>query len=173
MTPKQERFIAEYLIDLNATQAAIRAGYSKKTANEQGARLLANASVAAAVAAGQREQHGRLQLTADEGREQNAFIARLDPAEMFDEHGAVLPVPKMPRHVRCALRSLKVVRRHLTSGNGVTDATLEVQFWDKGAAIEREYKHFGLLIDRVQVTGELKVVADRLAAARRRLAKRR
>ena len=45
MTDKQKRFCDEYLIDANATQAAIRAGYSSKTANEQGARLLANVSV--------------------------------------------------------------------------------------------------------------------------------
>ena len=47
MTDKQKRFCDEYLIDCNATQAAIRAGYSKKTANEQGTRLLANVSVKA------------------------------------------------------------------------------------------------------------------------------
>lgn len=45
LTDKQKRFCDEYLIDANATQAAIRAGYSAKTANEQGARLLANVSV--------------------------------------------------------------------------------------------------------------------------------
>jgi phage terminase small subunit len=49
VTPKQERFVEEYLIDLNATQAATRAGYSAKTANEQGARLLANVSVRSAL----------------------------------------------------------------------------------------------------------------------------
>ncbi len=45
MTKKQKRFVEEYLIDLNATQAAIRAGYSPKTANEQASRLLANVSI--------------------------------------------------------------------------------------------------------------------------------
>lgn len=45
LTPKQTRFCEEYLIDLNGTQAAIRAGYSPKTANEQAARLLANVSI--------------------------------------------------------------------------------------------------------------------------------
>lgn len=49
MTPKQQRFVDEYLIDLNATQAAIRAGYSEATAKQQGSRLLTNADVAAAV----------------------------------------------------------------------------------------------------------------------------
>lgn len=51
LTPKQDMFVREYLIDLNATQAAIRAGYSAKTANEQGARLLAHVSVKAAIQA--------------------------------------------------------------------------------------------------------------------------
>ena len=50
LTPKQDQFVKEYLVDLNATQAAIRAGYSAKTANEQGSRLLANAKVSAAIA---------------------------------------------------------------------------------------------------------------------------
>ena len=50
MTKKQKRFVEEYLIDLNATQACIRAGYKTKTANEQGARLLANVSIQEAIA---------------------------------------------------------------------------------------------------------------------------
>ena len=49
LTPKQSMFVKEYLIDLNATQAAIRAGYSEKTANEQASRLLANVSISSAV----------------------------------------------------------------------------------------------------------------------------
>ena len=50
LTAKQERFVAEYLIDLNATQAAIRAGYSEKTADQYGHQLLKKTSVAAAIA---------------------------------------------------------------------------------------------------------------------------
>ena len=57
--------MAEYLVDLNATQAAVRAGYSEKTANEQGARLLANVSVANAVAEGQAERAQRTEISQD------------------------------------------------------------------------------------------------------------
>lgn len=64
MTPKQEAFVREYLIDLNATQAATRAGYSPKTANEQGSRLLANASVAAAIAKAKAERAEKLDISA-------------------------------------------------------------------------------------------------------------
>lgn len=65
LTAKQQRFVDEYLIDLNATQAAIRAGYSKKTANEQGSRLLANVSVSAAVAESMKSRSGRTGITQD------------------------------------------------------------------------------------------------------------
>ena len=66
LTPKQARFIEEYLIDLNATQAAIRAGYSKKTANEQGAQLLAKLSIRQAVAEAQAIRSKRTEITQDE-----------------------------------------------------------------------------------------------------------
>ena len=66
MTPRQQRFIDEYLLDLNATQAAVRAGYSPRTANEQSARLLANASIAAAVQSAQQSRSDRVQITQDD-----------------------------------------------------------------------------------------------------------
>lgn len=65
LTAKQQRFVDEYLIDLNATQAATRAGYSKKTANEQGSRLLANVSVSAAIRQGMNARSGRVEITQD------------------------------------------------------------------------------------------------------------
>lgn len=65
MTPKQERFVQEYLIDLNATQAAIRAGYSPKTAQEQSSRLLSNAIIRDAVAKAQGKRTERTELTQD------------------------------------------------------------------------------------------------------------
>ncbi len=66
LTPKQARFVEEYLIDLNATQAAIRAGYSAKTANEQGAQLLAKLSIREAVAEAQAIRSKRTEITQDE-----------------------------------------------------------------------------------------------------------
>ncbi len=66
LTPKQARFVEEYLIDLNATQAAIRAGYSAKTANEQGAQLLAKLSIRQAVAEAQAIRSKRTEITQDE-----------------------------------------------------------------------------------------------------------
>ncbi len=66
LTPKQARFVEEYLIDLNATQAAIRAGYSKKTAKQQGQRLLTNVDVQAAVTEAKETRSERTEITQDE-----------------------------------------------------------------------------------------------------------
>lgn len=64
MTPKQEAFVREYLIDLNATQAAIRAGYSAKTAGQGGDQLLKNIEVAAAIAKGMDERADKCEIDA-------------------------------------------------------------------------------------------------------------
>ena len=61
MTPKQQRFVEEYLIDLNATQAAIRAGYTEKTARQQGCRLLTNADIQNAIADANTRRMGETQ----------------------------------------------------------------------------------------------------------------
>ena len=65
MTPKQKRFVEEYLIDLNATQAAIRAGYSAKSAMEQGYQLLRNTSVATALSEAVQKRSERAGIDAD------------------------------------------------------------------------------------------------------------
>lgn len=65
LAPRIQRFVEEYLVDLNGTQAAIRAGYSARTANEQAAQLLAKLSVQRAVAAARKAQQERTQVSAD------------------------------------------------------------------------------------------------------------
>ena len=65
LTAKQQRFVSEYLVDNNATQAAIRAGYSPRTAQEQSSRLLSKAIVASAVRAKQQHLAERNELTQD------------------------------------------------------------------------------------------------------------
>ncbi len=65
LTPKQERFVEEYLVDLNGTQAAIRAGYSVNAAHVTGSRLLTNAKVAAAISAAKRERSEATKIDAE------------------------------------------------------------------------------------------------------------
>lgn len=82
LTAQQRLFVAEYLKDNNATQAAIRAGYSKKTANEQGARLLAKVSIAQAIAQQQKASIVRTLGGADEVLEQMWRLATFDANQL-------------------------------------------------------------------------------------------
>ncbi len=83
MTPKQERFVEEYLIDLNATQAAIRAGYSAKTAYSIGQRLLKEVETAEAIAAGQAKRSAKTEITAERVLEELWAIATADANDLI------------------------------------------------------------------------------------------
>lgn len=83
LTPKQAAFVSEYLVDLNATQAAIRAGYSARTANEQAARLLANVSVSAAIATAMAARSERTEITQDMVLERWWAIATADANDVI------------------------------------------------------------------------------------------
>lgn len=82
LTPRQQRFVEEYLLDLNGTQAAIRAGYSAHTANEQAARLLANVSVRSAIERGKSEVAARTGASVDELVSRMRQIILADPREL-------------------------------------------------------------------------------------------
>ena len=84
LTPKQKKFIDEYLIDLNATQAAIRAGYSEKTANRAASRLLSNVDFQVEVQKARLRQQERTEITADMVLKELATIALDDAADYSD-----------------------------------------------------------------------------------------
>jgi phage terminase small subunit len=96
MTPKQLRFIDEYLIDLNATQAAIRAGYAPRSADVTGARLLGNARIAGAIAAANIERAERTKIDADWILQRLSEEMNADVADLYDDNGRVKPIRQWP-----------------------------------------------------------------------------
>lgn len=84
LTAKQKRFVEEYLIDLNATQAAIRAGYSERTAHSIGHELLRKPEIQAAIAEKMAERSKRVEVTADRVLEEWWAIATADPNELIE-----------------------------------------------------------------------------------------
>lgn len=112
MTPKQIAFVAEYLVDKNATQAAIRAGYSAKTANEQGARLLANVSVRAAIDAALTKQADTLKITAERILRERARLAFLDPGKLFDAEGQPIPIQNLDADTRACIVGIEVMEQY-------------------------------------------------------------
>lgn len=170
LTAKQARFVDEYLIDLNATQAAIRAGYSEKTANEQGARLLANASVSAAVRAGQANRSERTKIDAAWVLTRLADEATADVNDLYDESGALLPVKQWPLIWRQGLVAGIDVAEERDQDTGEVLATVrKVRLSDRIKRIELIGKHIGVnaFQDVVKHTG-LDALADRMERAAKR-----
>jgi phage terminase small subunit len=113
LTPKQEMFVREYLVDLNGTQAAIRAGYSPKTANEQASRLLANVNVASAVQAAMDKRAESVEVSATyvlEGIKK--LIERCEQAvPVYDKEGN--PTGEWRFESGSAMRGYELLGKHL------------------------------------------------------------
>lgn len=138
LTPRQQQFVDEYQLDLNATQAAIRAGYSPRTAAAQASRLLINVKVAEAVSQARKERSRRLEISKDRVLQELARIALLDPGDLFDLAGNLLPVHAMPEDTRRAIASLEV----LEMKDGPT--VHRVKLLAKKGALDSLARHLGL-----------------------------
>lgn len=168
---RRERFIAEYLVDLNATQAAVRAGYSPKTANEQAARLLANVSVRAAIDEAQKRTLDKLEISKDRVLEEIACLAYSDIADYVRDDGTIdWPLIKsLPRQKRVAIQKL-IVDTTGGAGDGKRRVVERTRFEcaSKLQALELLGRHLKLFTDKLEVTGD-DLLAERLAAGRKRL----
>lgn len=103
LTAKQDRFVQEYLLDLNATQAAVRAGYSAATAYSAGERLLKNVEVRAAIEAAKKARSERTGVTQDRVVAELARMAFYDPAALAVEIKGPQDIPNLPEEVRRAI----------------------------------------------------------------------
>lgn len=127
LNDRQRAFVDAYLVDPNATKAAEAAGYSKRTANEQGSRLLANASVAAEIKRRQSHRADRAKLTAHEVLREIDTLASSDIGQVFDldaEALRMLPMREWPAEARKAVASVKVKVYPLEKPE-IDDETLE------------------------------------------------
>lgn len=97
LNPKQSAFIDEYLIDLNGTQAAIRAGYSKKTAESQASTLLRNPKVQAEVTRRKEQRSQRTKIDADYVLHRLSEIDQMDVLDILEDSGNVKPVRNWPK----------------------------------------------------------------------------
>lgn len=137
LTEKQKRFVAEYLVDLNATQAAIRAGYSPKTANRIGSQNLSKVDVQAEIEKRRATLRNKLEITQEKVLEELAAIAFANGADFatVNQNGIVriTPTSELPDEKRKAVASIK-------EGQWGT----EVKVHDKVKALELLAKHLGM-----------------------------
>lgn len=173
LTAKQQRFVEEYLVDLNATAAAERAGYSAKSANKIAGELLGKTGVQAAITAGLKEKRKRSRLTADRVLREVANLAYSDIGDIFDFSGDELRmrVPRdIPAHARRCIKSVKVKRHREGRGEDAREVeVIEFQLWDKSSALEKLAQHLNLYAEKPSLELFLaslpQAIADAIRAA--------
>lgn len=168
LTLKQQRFVAEYLKDLNAKQAAIRTGYSAKTAEVQGCQLLRIPKIAAAVKEATGRQLERAELTAARTLEEMRRIAFFDVRSLFNEKGRLRPLHELSAEEAACVSSLEVIVKNAEAGDKHTDIVHKLKTWDKIRVLEMLGKYFKLLTEQIEIKGDWDKRAARLASARLR-----
>jgi phage terminase small subunit len=134
LTEKRKRFCDEYLIDLNATQAAIRAGYSRKTANEQAGRLLVNVSVKTYIQEKQKAASKRLEISLDMILEGYRKLAFYDVRKFYGEKGSLKDVKDLDDETAFALTGVDVTEEKAM--NVVTGYTKKIKMSDRKGALD-------------------------------------
>ena len=164
LNDKQRRFVQEYMIDLNATQAAIRAGYSEKTAGSQSFDLLQKPEIQDAISQAKSERASETKIDAAWVLKRLAAEADADVADLYDEDGRLLPVNKWPKIWR---QGLVAGLKTQVSEDGV--AIIDVKLSDRVRRLELIGKHIGVnaFQEIVQHKG-LEGLADRLDRASKR-----
>ena len=155
MTKKQKRFIEEYLIDLNATQAAIRAGYSPDTAKSIGSENLTKPDIKAQIARAMAERSRRTGVNADRVIMELAKIAFVNANDVIDAETATLKPDALPEDT-AAIQSVKV------KTFGEDGLEREIKMADKLKALELLGKHLGMFRDKLEVSGTLETEKTKL-----------
>jgi len=168
MTPKQKLFVAEYQIDLNAAKAAERAGYSRKTARQQGQRMLSNVDISSAIAKAHSKRIEKLEITADRVLRELALLGfsnMLDYLSIRGDGAVTVDLSGLTREQAAAIQEVTIeeyVERTGGANKGSDDDFERVKrtkfkLSDKRAALVDLGRHLKLFTDKVEVEGKLDV----------------
>ena len=150
LTPKQQRFVEEYLIDLNATQAAIRSGYSEKTAKSIGQENLTKPDIQKAIEEAQNKRQEQTQIDAAYVLKRLVEIDQMDVLDIMDDQMKIRPVNEWPKVWRQYVVNLENLE--LSDGEGCFK---KIKWPDKVKNLELLGKHVsvGAFKDKIEHTG--------------------
>ncbi len=144
LNDKQERFCREYVIDLNATQAAKRAGYSEKTAGQQGEQHLKKLEIQNRIKKLQSGISERLEITADMVTRELWTLATYSIQDLVEDSGEVINIKNADRDILKPVTGFKVTKKIIHFEGGCEERiTTDVKLADKISAIEKVGKHIG------------------------------
>ena len=153
LTPKQARFCEEYMIDLNGTQAAIRAGYSPKTAQEQSSRLLSNVMVKGKIDELQKDRSKRTEIEADRVIKELALIGFANMLDYISIEDGVarIDLSRLSPDQAAAIHEIKT--EHMESGQRT-----KIKLADKLRALTKLGEHLGIFSQMQKHDGAINVV---------------
>ena len=158
--PRHIAFVNEYLVDLNAAQAYIRAGFAPTTPESAAAgasRLLATDSVRLCVERGKAQRLARVQVTQDQVLQEMSLLANSDLTHyVIDDEGQVRLAAGAPDGAMRAIQKIKrKVKVYLPKGDepGHKEYDVEIWLWDKPSPLKLMGRHVGLFPDRVEHSG--------------------
>jgi len=141
MTPKQKLFIQEYIVDWNATQAALRSGYSGKTAFRIGAENMQKPVIREAIEFAIKERSERTQLKADSVLKELSHIVFFNIKRIFTVDGRLKSLNEIEEADAAAISSMEVVEK--MDGDMIVKVT-KIKLHDKNKAIDSALRHLGM-----------------------------
>ena len=147
LTAKQQRFCDEYLIDLNATQAAIRAGYSPRTAEQAASRLLTIVKVSDEIAREMAERSKRTGINQDRVVKELAKLAFVNIADVVDLENETVRISATDEDLAC-IQSVKIKPSEFGTER-------EIKLYDKKSSLELLGRHLGMFKDKIEVEADM------------------
>ena len=157
LEPKQQRFVEQYIIDLNGSAAAIRAGYAPRSSKEIAYELLTRPHVRAAVERAKLQRAVAVGVTQAMVLDQMAALANSSVAHyVIDDDGQVQLAEGAPSNAMSAIQSIRKKTTQKVDRNGEVSITydVELKLWDKPTPLKLMGRHTGLFPDRVEHTGK-------------------
>ena len=171
LTAKQQAFVVEYLVDLNATKAAIRAGYAAKGAKDQAYQLMQRPEVAGAIKEAMEARNQRTQVDADYVRNRLTEIDQMDLLDILDDDMSIKPLSKWPKVWRQSLSGFDIAEMFEGAGKerDLVGLMKKIKWPDKVKNLELLGKHVNVNAFRDQVVVDVThTLSQRMAKARER-----
>lgn len=152
LTIKQRMFISEYIIDYNATRAAVAAGYAAETAGIYANSLLKRPAVENAIQEKLKQLEKAAEITREKVLVEFAKLAFVDPQKFYDENGNLKSIPELDKDTAAALTGFDVSTTYI-NGEEQISVLKKIKFADKKASLDSLAKHLGMFIERQEISG--------------------
>lgn len=150
LAAKQQRFIDEFIVDSNAAQAAIRAGYSKKTAGKIGYQLLENTRIAEEIAKKQKKLADKLEITAEKILKEYAKIAFSNMQDFVDWADGAISIKPSSELTKEQTACVSEISESVTQAG----TNIKIKLHDKKGALDSLARHLGMFTDKVELSGK-------------------